>query len=192
MRGVRKSQLGSRYWWFLILTARKWSKKSPFDILVLFLNFLTSLGNHFWLMFWHQNVFPCFCRFFSELGPGSVIFGFLAKNWTAYTNFQPDWCHGNPFHEQFMFLLIFGRFFAELGPGSVIIGFSASNYIGYTNSRPNWRQESLFHDQIMFFMFLSSQTCLEHLKNHHPSRDTHFLIKKWCRREILISYLHVS
>ena len=52
-----------------------------------------------------KTMFCCFCRFCCELGPGSAIFGFLAKNYTGYTNSCPNRRHGSSFHEQFIFLL---------------------------------------------------------------------------------------
>ena len=66
---IRKSQLGSRYWWFLILTARKWSKKSPFEILVLFLNFLNSVGISFLIDVLTSKRFSIFWSFFLRTGP---------------------------------------------------------------------------------------------------------------------------
>ena len=86
------------------------------------------------------------CRFCSELGPGNVMFGFLAKNNTGYANVQPNGCHSSPFHEQFNFFIILYSFCLELGPRSVIFGFFASNYTGYTNYRPNWRQDCFFSE----------------------------------------------
>ena len=38
-----------------------------------------------------------FSRFCSELGPGSVIFGFYAKNCAGWTNFQPNPMYGRAF-----------------------------------------------------------------------------------------------
>ena len=57
-----------------------------------------------------------FGRFCTELGPRSVIIGFLAKNYTGYRNFQPIWCHGNPFREQFLSLAKFCPFLLRTGP----------------------------------------------------------------------------
>ena len=67
-----------------------------------------------------------FARFCSEFGSGNVTIGFLAKNYTGYTNFRPNWRHEALFYEHFVFCC----FYSELGPGNVIIGFLAKNYIG--------------------------------------------------------------
>ena len=98
------------------------------------------------------------------MGPGSAIFGFLAKNDIGYKIVQPNWCHGSPFHEPFMSFDFVCRFCPELGPGKVIIGFFAKNNTGYTNSRPNWRQESLFYDHLMIFTPRSPSRLWEFLK----------------------------
>ena len=68
------------------------------------------------LSWWNSCFLLNLCSVCTELGPGSAIFGFLAKNYTGYTNSCPNWRHRSLFHEQFMFF----RFCSELAPGSAL------------------------------------------------------------------------
>ena len=43
-----------------------------------------------------------FCLFCLELGPGSVIFGFFASNYTGYTNSRPNWRQESLFYDHLM------------------------------------------------------------------------------------------
>ena len=51
----------------------------------------------------------CFCCFSSKLGPGNVIIGFLAKNYTGYTNFRPNWRHEALFYEHVVFCCFYSE-----------------------------------------------------------------------------------
>ena len=73
---------------------------------------------HFWLfsifLFWTSYMFMFYflftqnlcanCLFFGlELGPGSVIIGFSAKNNTGYANSRPNWRQESLFYDHSMF-----------------------------------------------------------------------------------------
>ena len=113
---IRKSQLGSRYWWFLILTARKWSKKSPFEILVLFLNFLNSVGISFLIDVLTSKRFSIFWSFFLRTGPRECHIRIPREKLNSIHKFSARLVPRQPISWAIHVFAHFWSFFRRIGP----------------------------------------------------------------------------